>query len=255
MSTEFRLLKPDEIEVRVGQVFNHKASLLLYKDARCDMAILDEVYDGRWQRDHKEVKGNMYAGVAVYDKELGQWLWRWDCGTESNTEKEKGEASDAFKRACVNLGIGRELYSAPLIMVEAETVPDGQRYKLQNKFQFSGCYVSSIDYDKSRKIKALEIVDRKGNSIFKFGTKTKKSGSEKTRPAESSKAPESETTSANGLIKPTDAATIKELAEKKGSKLLNICNAYKVRAIEEMTAEQAADCITVLNRKPDKGGN
>ena len=115
---KFRDLTKDEIDVRVGQVGDGWATLLLYKDARVDMDILDETAGSEnWQRRHYEVKGNMYCSVGI--KCGGEWIWKDDCGTESNTEKEKGEASDSFKRACFNWGIGRELYTAPFIWVPA----------------------------------------------------------------------------------------------------------------------------------------
>lgn len=245
MKNDFRLLKAEEIEVRVGQVSKGKASLLLYKDARCDMAILDEVFDGRWQRDHKEVKGNMYAGVAVWDSTLMQWIWRWDCGTESNTEKEKGEASDAFKRACVNLGIGRELYTAPPIWVDAETEVDGRANKLKDKYQFSGCSVSHIAYDDNRRISALEITDRRGNIIFSFG---KKKSTAKPKKKETKEEPAEQ----SGKISMNKAQELRDLAEKAGSKILAICTAYKVNALEEFTEEQYADCKRKLEYKINK---
>lgn len=249
MKHTFRLLKADEIEVRVGQVSKGKASLLLYKDARCDMAILDEVYDGRWQRDHKELKGNLYGGVAVWDSDLMQWLWRWDCGTESNTEKEKGEASDSFKRACVNLGIGRELYTAPPIWVDAETEQDGRINKLKDKYQFSGCSVSSIGYDEDRRINSLEITDRRGNIIYSFG---KKATASKPKPKAKAETKKAEPAMPNSKISLTKAQEIRDLAEKAGSKVLAICAAYKVTALEEFTEEQYADCKRKLEYKIDK---
>lgn len=119
---EFRDLRADEIECRIGQVNKQGKglSLLLYKDARCDMAILDETVGTlNWQREHYEVKGNMYCKVSIWDAEKNTWVWKSDCGTESNTEAQKGEASDSFKRACVNWGIGRELYTSPFIWIPA----------------------------------------------------------------------------------------------------------------------------------------
>ena len=98
MDLKFRGLYPDEIEIRVGNVSQRGATLLLYKNARVDMALLDQVVGPmNWQRDHKEVKGNMYCGIGITDGH--DWVWKWDCGTESNTEAEKGESSDSFKRA------------------------------------------------------------------------------------------------------------------------------------------------------------
>ena len=250
MKHNFRLLKAEEIEVRVGQVMKNKATLLLYKDARCDMAILDELYDGRWQREHKELKGNLYAGVGVWDGEILQWIWKWDCGVESNTEKEKGEASDSFKRACVNLGIGRELYSAPLIMVDAETEPDGQRQRLKNKYQFAGCKVQSISYGDDRKINSLVITDRNGNTIYSFGKKpAAKKSTSKEKPAEETKGDPTR------KISTKEAEELKSLAENAGSKLLDICNAYKVRAIEELNNAQYENCRMLLERKMAKKEN
>lgn len=130
---EFRDLREDEIEVRVQSIKENGLSLLLYKDARCDMKILDEtVGPENWQREHYDCKGNLFCRVGInintktiFGKDdnvtvFDRWVWKADCGTESNTEAEKGEASDSFKRACVNWGIGRELYTAPFIWVPAD---------------------------------------------------------------------------------------------------------------------------------------
>jgi hypothetical protein len=121
---KFRNLVEDEIECRVQQVLDRSLVLLLYKNARCDMNILDETVGvDNWQREHYECKGNLFCRVGInttwetYPDDEPGWVWKSDCGAESYTEKEKGEASDSFKRACVNWGIGRELYTAPLIRI------------------------------------------------------------------------------------------------------------------------------------------
>lgn len=117
MMLKFRDLNADEIDMRIGQVGEGYFTLLCYKDARVDMDILDETVGAeRWQRRHYEVKSNLYCEVGIHFEGVG-WVFKGDCGTESNTEKEKGEASDSFKRACVNWGIGRELYTAPKIFI------------------------------------------------------------------------------------------------------------------------------------------
>ena len=142
-----RPLRADEIEVRVGQVYAKGVSMLLYKTARTDMAILDEVYGAcGWQCDYKEIKNNMYCGIGVQSVS-GDWVWKWDCGTESNTEKEKGEASDAFKRAGFKWGIGRELYTAPFIWLSVATKPKqtGRGYEVVNPKELNGIYVSKIE--------------------------------------------------------------------------------------------------------------
>lgn len=126
MKMNFRDLRADEVDVRIQQVKQEGGKpkglvALLYKDARVDQNILDETVGAeRWQREHYEVKGNMFCKVGI--KCGDEWVWKSDCGTESNTEKEKGEASDSFKRACFNWGIGRELYTSPFIFIPADKV-------------------------------------------------------------------------------------------------------------------------------------
>ena len=122
---KFRELKADEIECRVQSVKDKGLVLLLYKDARVDMNILDEtVGSANWQREHYECKGNLFCRVGIdigtHEGKAERWVWKSDCGTESNTEAQKGEASDSFKRACFNWGIGRELYTAPFTWIPAE---------------------------------------------------------------------------------------------------------------------------------------
>lgn len=115
-----RPLEIKDIDFRVQSINNGGyATILAYKDARVDMNRLDEVLGpGYWQRDVKLINGVLYGGVGIWNHELQEWVWKWDAGTESNTEKEKGQSSDAFKRACFNVGIGRELYDYPLIQVK-----------------------------------------------------------------------------------------------------------------------------------------
>ena len=123
---KFRDLTKDEIDCRVQSVKEKGLVLLLYKDARVDQNILDETVGAEnWQREHYECKGNLFCRVGIDTNALAEnatprWVWKADCGTESNTEAQKGEASDSFKRACFNWGIGRELYTAPFIWIPAE---------------------------------------------------------------------------------------------------------------------------------------
>lgn len=162
-----RELKANEIECRVAQVSAKGCSLLLYKTARVDRAILTETYGELWQNDFKTIDGKMYGGIGIYNKELKEWLWRWDCGTESNTEAEKGQASDCFKRAGFKWGIGIELYSAPFIWVNAETEQYNDKFKLKDKFaKFD---VKAIGYDDNRNINKLVITDNKGNTVYELG--------------------------------------------------------------------------------------
>lgn len=119
MENMFRDLKANEIDVRIAQITEKGLSLLLYKDARVDQDILDETVGAmNWQRKH--TRDNANCIVEIWDKEKGQWISKEDTGTESFTEKEKGLASDSFKRACFNWGIGRELYTAPFIWITVD---------------------------------------------------------------------------------------------------------------------------------------
>lgn len=168
-----RKLRADEIECRVAQVSAKGCSLLLYKTARVDRAILDETFGNRWQNDFKVIDGKMYGGIGIYDTELKEWLWRWDCGVESNTEQEKGQASDCFKRAGFKWGIGVELYTAPFIWASVATKKNEKgKYELENKF--TKFFVKNIGYDNRGTINNLVIVDDNGTTIFNLGKKAEK---------------------------------------------------------------------------------
>lgn len=152
---EFRTLNANEIDCRIATINQNGLSLLLYKDARVDQNILDETVGCmNWQRSH--TRDNANCIVSIWDEEKKQWVSKEDTGTESYTEKEKGLASDSFKRACFNWGIGRELYSAPFIWIKAEdaNIVTGNNGKRQ-------CYdnfiVEQIIYDDNKNIVALSI--------------------------------------------------------------------------------------------------
>ena len=138
---KFRDLTAEDIECRVQSVKPNGLVLLLYKNARVDMNILDETVGPEcWQREHYECKGNLFCrvGICVETKKgeaiFPEWVWKSDCGTESNTEAQKGEASDSFKRACFNWGIGRELYTSPFIWIPADKC-DINNGKCYDKFE------------------------------------------------------------------------------------------------------------------------
>lgn len=158
---EFRTLNANEIDCRVATINQKGLTLLLYKDARVDQNILDETVGGmNWQRHHSRDNANCI--VSIWDAEKSQWIDKEDTGTESFTEKEKGLASDSFKRACFNWGIGRELYSAPFIWVSAEdaNIIQGVNGKFTTYDKFA---VEQILYDDNRNIVALSIKNTKTN--------------------------------------------------------------------------------------------
>lgn len=166
---KFRELRADEIECRISTVKSNGLSLLLYKDARCDMNILDEVVGPEnWQRSHSRENANCI--VSIWDAEKKQWVSKEDTGTESFTEKEKGLASDSFKRACFNWGIGRELYTAPFIWIPSSecnirSKDNGKGYTCFDKF-----FVEDIGYDKNKCINRLKIKHgRSKKVVFELG--------------------------------------------------------------------------------------
>lgn len=169
---KFRNLKPEEIDCRISQIDENWCTLLLYKDARCDMNILDETVGAlNWKREH--VRDNANCIVSIYDDEKKEWVSKEDTGTESFSEAEKGLASDSFKRACVNWGIGRELYSSPTIFITTrkdmtKNGKSGEFYKnekgkYETKTRF---FVELIDYDENSNINNLIIRDNKKNIRF-----------------------------------------------------------------------------------------
>ena len=166
----FRLLKENEIDVRIATINQKGASLLLYKDARCDMNILDETVGAfNWKREHTRENANCI--VSLWDENKKEWVSKEDTGTESFTEKEKGLASDSFKRACFNWGIGRELYTAPFIYVSADKMniyEKNGKYATYDKFS-----VEKIAYDDNRQITGIAIKNQKGERVFVYNN-TKK---------------------------------------------------------------------------------
>lgn len=167
MTFLFRSLNKSEVECRVATCSDKGVSLLLYKDARCDMNILDEIIGSEnWQRKHSVVNGNLFCTVSIWDKDKQQWISKEDVGTESFTEKEKGQASDAFKRACFCWGIGRELYTAPFIWIQASDVRLEQKNgKWTTKDAFD---VTKMSVENGR-IVELEIVNNKTKKqVYKY---------------------------------------------------------------------------------------
>ena len=163
----FRDLEADEIECRVAQASQKGVALLLYKDARCDMNILDETVGAfNWKREHS--RENRNCVVSIWDDGKGQWISKEDTGTESNTEAQKGLASDSFKRACFNWGIGRELYTAPFIWINAEdcnlTPRSDGKYTCYDRFTVRGITIQD------KRITGLSIYNEKTQKLaYKFG--------------------------------------------------------------------------------------
>lgn len=243
---EFRLLTAEEIDVRPATVNEKGVTLLLYKDARCDMNILDETLGCEyWQRSHEIIDGNLYCNVGIYNKELGCWIWKQDVGTESFTEKEKGKASDSFKRACFNLGIGRELYTAPFIWVKASELKShfesGKDNYGKPRFStydtFSVVDIQYID----RKICYVKIKDNSNGKEFEFGTPTE------------FKKKEEEV--AKKTISKVKANALKKQLENDNVSIEKVCEHYKVDSLEKLTEKQHAHLIANYEVAKEKLAN
>ena len=234
------MLKAEEIECRASTVNEKGLSLLLYKDARADMRILDETVGAmNWQRKH--TRDNANCIVEIWDAEKNTWIQKEDTGTESFTEKEKGLASDSFKRACFNWGIGRELYTAPFIWVSADKCkidPKNGKYTTYDKFE-----VETISYDEQRNISALTIKNAKtGAVVFSKGA----SGANKpTKQPPKSKSGTMTTpdkkTAENGLTLDERTTMIDGIVKAYRSQkkdVTGITSFYKVQILEDLTDGQ-----------------
>lgn len=220
----FRELRADEIQVRVAMVKQSGVSLLLYKDARCDMKILNEtVGKQNWQRKHYECKGNLFCSVGI--KCGDEWIWKDDCGTEGNYEKEKSESSDSFKRACFSWSIGLALYSSPFIWVKSDdcniTTDHNGKPTCNDHF-----IVKHIAYENGV-ITQLCIYDEKTKKdCFKFGY------------ARAQAAPK-------GQLK-KDVERLTQLAESKGVAIEKLCHKYKVTSLVELSDVDYEACYNGL---------
>lgn len=174
MQTKFRKLKADEIECRIGMIKDNGLTLLLYKDARCDMNILDETVGAtNWKKKYDLIDGQLFCTIEIYDEDKKEWVGKQDVGTESNTEAEKGRASDAQKRAAFVWGIGRELYTAPFIWIKAG---DANIYEFKGKYRCNDSFsVAKLTYKENGDIDGLAIRnDKTGNIVFAKMPKEKK---------------------------------------------------------------------------------
>lgn len=236
----FRKLTAAEIECRVSTVSKNGCSLLLYKDARVDQNLLDETFGiFGWQRKHEVIDGQLFCTVSVKNPDTGEWISKQDVGTESYTEKEKGRASDSFKRACFNLGIGRELYTAPFIWVsDCETNEKNGKWTTSDKFK-----VKDIGYDASGNIDNLTIVNAKtGKVVFKDGKSTSRSTKEE--PKKEEKPEYIDKRKLDGLLKQ---------CENDGVSVITILDKLHISSFEEITEEQFTFILSNWS-KEFKGG-
>lgn len=235
MTGKFRLLRADEIECRVNTVSENGCSLLLYKDARCDMNILDEsVGPMNWMRTHSRENAN--CTVSIWDSEKQIWISKEDTGKESNTEAEKGLASDSFKRACVNWGIGRELYTSPFIWINSQNCKIAKNPKTNKPTCYDKFSVKSIQYDDRGNISGLSIWnENQKRDAYTYGMPDKKDNAKKVQ----------------YIDQKMQKALCAEL-DRVGKSLDGMMEYLKVRSLEEITEDQFKSLMNSFQRLQTK---
>ena len=242
MENKFRLLTAKDIDCRIGTQKKDKdgnitgVSILLYKNARVDMAILDEIYGSmNWQRSHQFKDGKLYCTVSIYDKDKNMWVEKEDVGVESYTDAEKGQASDSFKRACVNWGIGRELYTAPFIWINAQN---------NENLKYTKFNLTNIEYNASNEIIKLTIIDN--NGVIRWTTeKNAKQGAPPTPP------PPPAMNQSSSSAEPKPAAkektrrekTVEHLKSMDAVTLKQYMDYFQIEDVDRMTDKQVEDVI------------
>ena len=231
---KIRLLRAGEIECRVGTISENGLSLLLYKDARADQKILDEAFGCfGWKRSHQSIDGRLYCTVEIWDEKKKQWIGKQDVGTAGAAEKEKGQASDSFKRACVCVGIGRELYTAPFIWVPAGKCrihKNGEKYATPDRF-----LVKEISYNNCREIAGLKVVNQRGRAGFDM----------KGSPAPLETAPEPP-------LKEEWMEEFKKELDRTGVALDTVLKRYGISGVENMTSEIYDSAMKGLKKTKSK---
>lgn len=234
----FRLLNADEIDCRINTITENGVSLLLYKDARVDQNILDEtVGPMNWQRSHSRENANCI--VSIWDDEKKQWVSKEDTGTESYTEKEKGLASDSFKRACFNWGIGRELYTAPMIWIGSDSC------KIEKRKEKLVCYdqfrVKEITYDDKRNIKTLVITGKYNKVVFP-----------KKIAEQEDDISEFETDPSKALVQAVHINTLCLEMQRTGVGMKNFLTGMGIEDIHKLTMAQFQEAMEKFKKKPNK---
>lgn len=253
----FRTLRANEIECRISEIGREGKyiKLLLYKTARTDAALLDEtVGPFAWQSDYRTIDGKMYCGIGIKEPISKEWVWKWNVGTESNTEAEKGQASDALKRAGFVWGIGTELYSAPEITIfsgKFKVSESNGKYRCYDKFE-----VTEIAYDANEDICHLEIKNATSGALVFTWDKSiaKKATQEAPAPVKETKKSEpdfyNETTTAQLDNLPITEAQLDSLRKKlTEDEQFAICTKYRTESLGELTFAQADKTLRDLKKR------
>ena len=236
---EFRLLRADEIDCRISTCSQWGVGLLLYKDARCDQNILDEtVGPMNWQRHHS--RDNANCTVSIWDESKKMWIEKEDTGTESFTEAEKGLASDSFKRACFNWGIGRELYTAPNMFVFAKDLKTLESSEWQGKKKWTckdAFVVTDIQYE-GRKIVYVKVLNLKTENEIEFGM-----------PANVAKEQKK---IEDSVISQAKIEVIKSRCAEYNVQESQVCARFKIASLEDMTEKMFMSALKMFEKTEKK---
>lgn len=248
-----RKLRAEEVECRVATINEKGCSLLLYKDARVDMRMLDEEF-GRmnWKREHESIDGKMFCTISVWDDDKKEWISKQDVGVESYTEATKGESSDSFKRAGFCWGIGRELYTAPFIWVDKSGVKlteSNGKYKTFDRF-----VVKQIEYEDDQ-ISKLEIVNnRTKQTVWSMGVmQIPDSPKQEVKPKKAHKPSETPTEADKGKqATPGQVTQIEGLCTQESVPTTFIAKSWGVDGLSDLTMTQAYKTIVSFDAFKEK---
>ena len=242
MCKKIRALYPDEVEVRVAQTTKNGIQLLLYKDSRVDMRILDSVFSVTgWRNRFEKIGDDLFCTIEIWDDEKKEWIPKCNCGTEGNVGEGKSTASDAFKRAGFTLGIGRELYTKLFAFVKVPTVArtNGKGYDVADSHKYVTYSVTHMKVDEdSEKIVELEITNSNGEVVYTYGMRKKN-----TSKVNTPKSEEIPTESDFEALEITSVGKeeIQWLIDNYSADILpKICDKYHVEEIAALSMEQFA---------------
>ena len=252
MELKFRDLLPDEIELRVGSTNDSGFQLLLYKNARVDMALLDEVVGvGNWQREHIILGNDIYCRLGIWNKELNQWIWKTDAGSSGTIEEEKSKASDSFKRAATNFGLGRCLYTAPFVWI----VTKDKNGKLTGEDKKTCRYSVKVIAYTNHKISQLVIInDKTKQVVFSYGYKENNSQNADLTPKTTETQPTPTIEEPKGSIATEDLAKIRQMIslyqrdESRTKFFAYVEKTYNVKFLEELSLSQGKEIVKMLEK-------
>ena len=252
MELQFRDLLCDEIELRVGSTNDSGFQLLLYKNARVDMALLDEVVGvGNWQREHIILGNDIYCRLGIWNKELNQWVWKTDAGSSGTIEEEKSKASDSFKRAATNFGLGRCLYTAPFVWI----VTKDKNGKLTGEDKKTCRYSVKVIAYTNHKISQLVIInDKTKQVVFSYGYKENNSQNADLTPKTTETQPTPTVEEPKGSIATEDLAKIRQMIslyqrdESRTKFFAYVEKTYNVKFLEELSLSQGKEIVKMLEK-------